>query len=244
MNEKKKWEQEFSLTGDPQLRFLGVKIIARAEVDPKYQRNIRNRIVLKRGNKEAVVHTTVYTRLLGVISLEYQQVELSPEENFFALKSYVAAIAKAGIFPMIDALMQGKGEDLPFGFNQQLRSQMIGALTKVVPKAIENLFFKSVINRPMEWVIERIGLLSKIFPIDLWSVFAGNLHIEVIENLAGDKDLDVLKAVAENVNIPTELLEKLAGSENMDVRTAVAENVNTPVRILEKLAGDKNYWVR
>ena len=55
-----------------------------------------------------------------------------------------------------------------------------------------------------------------------------------LEKLAEDKDENVRKAVAENVNTPVSLLEKLAGDKDEEVRNAAAENENTPTSALEK----------
>ena len=59
--------------------------------------------------------------------------------------------------------------------------------------------------------------------------------------LAGDKDIDVRRLVAENPNTPVAILGRL---KNTAVRDGVAANPNTPIALLERLAGDKNIYIR
>ncbi|HMF34951.1 MAG TPA: hypothetical protein VKK79_26250, partial [Candidatus Lokiarchaeia archaeon] len=108
-----RYEASFPLANDFLLNRAGVEICARTEMDAY---RIRNRIIFRRGEREAVVdcvHTAVSTldpamllsetgdvdeeRLEQVASTEQQQTRLPLAAHFASLKSYVAGIAELGI---------------------------------------------------------------------------------------------------------------------------------------------------
>ncbi len=113
------YEEWFPLLEDPSLHAAGIEVGARVEIDDK--EGVHNRIVFRKGEREATVectHTVVYagpiegmpisafddgiaqTRLSKSDRLHLAQtgghVQLSPWGHFAALKSYVAGIAGAG----------------------------------------------------------------------------------------------------------------------------------------------------
>jgi len=71
-----------------------------------------------------------------------------------------------------------------------------------------------------------------------------NIPVEVLSQLAKDKNSDVRYYVARNPSTPVEVLSQLAEDENSDVRYYVARNPSTPVEVLSQLAVDKNSDVR
>lgn len=68
--------------------------------------------------------------------------------------------------------------------------------------------------------------------------------VEVLNQLASDKDLQIRREVAHNRNTPAEILEKLSGDDKWEVRYEIARNHNTSAAIMEKLCTDKEWRVR
>jgi hypothetical protein len=71
-----------------------------------------------------------------------------------------------------------------------------------------------------------------------------NIPVELLEELAQDKDSDIRELVAQNPNTPVNLLEQLAQDRNESVRKSVANNPNIPIKLLEQLAQYKNELIR
>jgi hypothetical protein len=71
-----------------------------------------------------------------------------------------------------------------------------------------------------------------------------NIPVELLEELARDKDSDIRELVANNPNTPVNLLEQLAQDRNESVRKSVANNPNIPIKLLEQLAQYKNELIR
>lgn len=68
--------------------------------------------------------------------------------------------------------------------------------------------------------------------------------LEILNQLASDKDFEIRREVAHNRNTPAEILEKLSGDDKWEVRYEVARNHNTSNKIMEKLCADKEWRVR
>ncbi|MGF1485623.1 MAG: hypothetical protein ACFBSE_00735, partial [Prochloraceae cyanobacterium] len=65
--------------------------------------------------------------------------------------------------------------------------------------------------------------------------------ISYLESLSCDRDIQVKKCLAENVNSSSILFELAKDSE---LKASVAYNKNTPLSLLEKLANDEKFFVR
>ena len=68
--------------------------------------------------------------------------------------------------------------------------------------------------------------------------------VEVLNQLASDKDFEVRREVAHNRNTPAEILERLSSDDRWEIRYEVAKNHNTSSTIMEKLCTDKEWRVR
>lgn len=66
----------------------------------------------------------------------------------------------------------------------------------------------------------------------------------VLNSLADDNDIRVVRAVAENINTSQETLRRLADSIDIWVRSNVANNPNTPAEVIAMLAEDPSDVVR
>src|SRR5271157_711010 len=185
---------EFPLACDPGLEAAGVTIAA--EVTFSEGDRVYNHIVFRRGNREARVnctHTVIYSGtmedaltlaedgILGDTRTRAEQVHfaragtaaLPPEEHFVALKSYVAALADAGIENLLGRgnPPEWDGRDLglsqPFGFNAAMRSQVVAALRVVAPKAtniiLRNVFAELANIAGPEWLRPRLPLLDGMY---------------------------------------------------------------------------------
>ena len=71
-----------------------------------------------------------------------------------------------------------------------------------------------------------------------------DLPIELVRELAADRDDDVREALAQNPATPAEVLATLAGDRRDDVRESVANNPAVPLEVLAKLAVDTDDDVR
>jgi len=98
--------------------------------------------VFRAGDKEACVecvHVAVYAGPLESLppdaelarSSESHPIKLAPEEHFFALNSYVAGIAEAGLGGMF-ALAREAG-NLSVGFNALMQRQVLTVLSRIAP---------------------------------------------------------------------------------------------------------------
>ncbi len=155
-----RYEACFDLPQDLPLQAARVVICARVDWKGEV---IHNRIVFRKGAKEAAVdctHTIVYAGpASGVMTFASDAdltqndlpelvklartgrlVLLPPWEHFAALKSYVAAIAQEGLLTMVRSANARAGEEgpngtleVPFGFNPAMQGQIFKVLTKVIP---------------------------------------------------------------------------------------------------------------
>ncbi len=195
-----RYEVFFNLNSDPLLMNAGITIGARIdagkpnplgdwETQLEQGRKTRNRIVFKRNNQESLVHC-VHTAIFQMsgedlskvedlderalidraVSSENHEVDLSPEEHFVSLKSFVAGIAEEGIQNMMLASYDSEEINpftLPFGFNDQLQAQIVRALRALAPEATTQLLRDHLISIakqvPGDWYISRLQLFADIF---------------------------------------------------------------------------------
>jgi hypothetical protein len=73
---------------------------------------------------------------------------------------------------------------------------------------------------------------------------ARTTSVNILTQLAQDRDWSVVRAVARNSNTPAGVLARLAKHESQQVRKEVACHPNTPIAILEQLATDLKFSVR
>ncbi len=205
---KFQYRTEFPLSCDPRLTAAGVKIAA--EVMFTKRGEVLNHIVFFKGRREAHInctHTVIYSgtmddaltlaqdgilnkfRTLGEQALFNRAgtAKLPPEEHFVALRSYVAAIAEAGIESLLGAgnPPAWDGHDLgmsqPFGFNAAMRTQVVAALREVAPSAAEailrNVFAELVTTGGPEWFRSRLMLLDGLYFHYLMRNFVNNEFI-------------------------------------------------------------------
>ncbi|MHA1732522.1 MAG: leucine-rich repeat domain-containing protein [Promethearchaeota archaeon] len=181
-----RYEAGFRLRVDPVLDRAGVSVWARVDVTPG---GTRNRVVFKRGASSGgkrgkkrdeveaaveCVHTAVTTisvpaarqltdkKVLDLArSTEFNPVELSPEEHFASLKSYVGGIAELGIGNLMRLAYYSQGgpaarSQQPFGFNTLMQKQVVAALHEVSPGAARRMFTDLILelaeNSPAGWL--------------------------------------------------------------------------------------------
>ncbi len=196
-----RYETGFPLDHDPGLDAAGVRVAARVDFSSKGE--IHNRIVFWRVNQEALVectHTVAYAGPAqdaltlgddslvrdGFLARDVQAmvkraggpVTLPPWEHFAALKSYVAAVAEAGVGNMLRAAWAVDHEkgmrqeevvpvlQLPFGFNSEMQAQVLRAIVDVAPAAGRSLVVEwgceLLDTAPVAWLAEQLGLLNKL----------------------------------------------------------------------------------
>ncbi len=205
---KFQYRAEFPLTCDPRLTAAGVQIAA--EVTFTARGEVVNHIVFFKGRREAHInctHTVIYSgtmddaltlaqdgilsrfRTLGEQALFNRAgtAKLPPEEHFVALRSYVAAIAEAGIESLLGAgnPPAWDGHDLgmsqPFGFNAAMRTQVVAALREVAPTTAEailrNVFAELVTTGGPTWFRSRLMLLDGLYFHYLMRNFVNNEFI-------------------------------------------------------------------
>ncbi len=205
---KYQYRSEFPLSCDPRLTAAGVKIAA--EVTFSTRGEVINHIVFFRDRREAHInctHTVIYSgtmddaltlaqdgilnkfRTLGEQALFNRAgtAKLPPEEHFVALRSYVAAIAEAGIESLLGAgnPPAWDGHDLgmsqPFGFNAAMRTQVVAALREVAPTTTEailrNVFAELVTTGGPAWFRSRLMLLDGLYFHYLMRNFVNNEFI-------------------------------------------------------------------
>ncbi|HMF30282.1 MAG TPA: HEAT repeat domain-containing protein [Candidatus Lokiarchaeia archaeon] len=210
-----RYRADFPLSRDPGLTAAGVKIAAEVTFHPRGK--IYNHIVFSRGHKVAKVnctHTVIYsgkmedaltwaqdTILTNFTTLAEQglfaragTVSLPPEEHFVALKSYVAALAEAGVENLLGGgnPPEWDGRDLglsqPFGFNAAMRAQVVAALRAVAEQAmnalLRNVFAELASTAGAEWFRSRLILLDGIYFHDIMREY-GNLDYTFKTGLSG-----------------------------------------------------------
>ncbi len=186
-----RYEKGFPLDADPELDNAGITIWARVDFQHK---KIQNFIVFKRGDLEASVyctHTVVFSDsaeqiltfaedlILETYRSKHEEeflrktrgpVTLPPQEHFAALLTVVGAVAEVGLSNLILATYQSENfnpENIPFGFNAAMQSQVLRALRVVAPAETERILRKLLVqlahNVPVEWIESRLGLLDDMY---------------------------------------------------------------------------------
>ncbi len=148
----------------------------------------RNRIVFKRAGKESLVkcvHTAIFQfpsegKTMGdwdekalleySRSTEHKEIDLTPEEHFVSLKSFVAGIAEEGIQNMMLASYLSEEVNpftLPFGFNEHLQGQIIRSLRQLAPEITSGLLHDHLIaiakKVPANWFVSRLPLFAQMY---------------------------------------------------------------------------------
>ncbi len=210
-----KYEYFFPLENDPELHHAGVIIGARVEVQGEGSRKlIHNRIVFKREGKEAsvkCVHTAVCslpameaftadeTKIVELAhSTESKPIDLSPEDHFVSLKSYVEGLAALGIRQVIGIAYVNQDiftENLPFGFNSMMQRQIIQALRTIAPSATQALVREFIIGlaegAPADWFNNRLPVIDEIY--DLKEIILTDPQVfEIIDSYTQSLNLRVL----------------------------------------------------
>ncbi len=232
-----KYETFFPLENDPELHHAGVMIGARVEVQGKgNSRQIHNRIVFKREDKESCVncvHTAICSltaaealnadesRIMELArSTESRPVDLAPADHFVSLKSYVEGLAALGIRNVIgiayhdqDAYM----ENLPFGFNGMMQRQIIQALRTIAPSATQALVREFIIGlaegAPADWFNSRLPAIDEIY--NLKEIILSDPRVfEIIDSYTRSLNLRVL-AVCYKKTHPA-ILETITHDPNYD----------------------------
>ncbi|GAB4318642.1 MAG: hypothetical protein Kow0069_21870 [Promethearchaeota archaeon] len=235
------YEECYDLVNDASLREAGVKICAR--VVAKKNRRVRNYIVFRRGGVEATVncvHTAVTTvpvdapvddpaLLEAARSTETHAVDLSPEEHFASLKSYVAGIASFGLGNLLAAsyLQPGIPDPvrLPFGFNEAMQLQVMRAVRAVAPRATERLVCDYLVGLAKEagpaWVVSRLNYLDDLYGVK--EVIFRN--VDAFRRVDGElQSRDFRLVAARNEGTHHEILDYLAGLGDEEVDEALWEN--------------------
>ncbi|GAB4328076.1 MAG: hypothetical protein Kow0069_35170 [Promethearchaeota archaeon] len=206
------YEEEFPITGDPELAAALVRMAAKVVAGPHGGRY--DCIIFKcEGRKGVVDHVDTAACKAFLEEMEHlpeiphalvklariekpRLVKLSPEEHFFVLQSFVAAVAKVGFRTLIGAWLENP--HLPFGSNQVMQAEMIRALREAVPKAA-NYFLADVVldfleDAPPGWIAKNWERLVRT-----WGSFApilkanDKLAERVLKEIPGQGNLlDVL----------------------------------------------------
>lgn len=260
------YEACFPLPNDPPLSEAGLRICARVVVregNPQ-EGNVRNRIVFKAGDREALVecvHTAVYVAEVGDLweidakkvldrarSTERKPVHLPPEEHFASLKSFVAGIAEFGLANVFSASYAEDVDpvELPFGFNNMLQRQIMRALHSVAPGATKPLVFevlsKMVRGMPTDWVVRRMEALEGLFP--LRSILTNYEDFTHLAELLGEEGSALLSTVARFPEVDVKILQYMAKSKVPGMRRAAARNFRLPAQAIADLATDGQAAVR
>ncbi len=185
---KKGWsryEEFYPLGNDADFHQMGVEIGAR--VDWKDER-ISNSIIFRCQVQEARVectHAVIYQgqreevldRANDPLSIPDAEsmlspAQLSPEEHFVALKSYVAGIAEIGIAQLFRASYFSSEYDpasAVVGFNSLMQKQVAEALVKIATVPARNLLQTFLIDlmthAPPAWVEQRLPYLDVTYNI-------------------------------------------------------------------------------
>ncbi len=217
-----RYEAWFSLDNDSINNLINVKIGARVNV---VNGKPHNRIVFKKGNEEAevtCVHTAIRTipaqEALNLKNGKYdllkefartsegRPLNLPPEEHFVALKSYVQGIAEVGLSKMLITSYYSTDynpQNLPFGFNSTMQSQVVACLTKVAPNAVQEIVEKMLYQLARcgnpNWFISRLSLLDDLYyrrgKKDIYDLLFGTLETFIeFDNLLDSEEFRILAA--------------------------------------------------
>ncbi|GAB4331696.1 MAG: hypothetical protein Kow0069_39280 [Promethearchaeota archaeon] len=175
-------EAAFRLENDPELDAAGVVVVARVEVDRLGLGRPKPTIAFRRRDGEEGVVRCVHLALdasaggTGVPRAS-RPLRLSPEEHFVALRSYVAAVAEVGVERLLAdaALASVRGgpvedpDEVGFGFNVEMRHQVVRALSRVAPKAARRLVARHVARlareAPAWWFVDRLWLVHRTYDL-------------------------------------------------------------------------------
>jgi len=261
-------EECFLLPADPELQAAGVVVCARVINDDK---GVRNRITFYNSlSKKASVnctHTAVCDLPLGEAagmlesgkatefakSLEgiSREVDLPPWEHFKALRSYVAGVTDMGISNLMQASYAGGDPgELPFGFNSMMQKQVMKAIGKVAPNALNAVkvkaFWELREGNP-DWLKSRFDLLDVRFKFAEMACKLGDPDFlkEVMRAGGAVSVFNRCPSAAGEVLASNPVLAgQLARDNDWDVRWGVAKNKSTPPAALKQLAGDEDWKVR
>ncbi len=164
------YEECFPLTEDLPLQAIGITICAHVDWEGEDVRNriVFRRSEAEGQQKEAGVectHTIIYAGPTSdaltfvenldtspdnpppiaeeILNRTERPATLPPWEHFAALKSYVAAVADIGVIPLLrqsNAIHANPADDLPFGFNAEMRAQVLRALYTIAPLAMITIY--------------------------------------------------------------------------------------------------------
>ncbi|MHA1734102.1 MAG: hypothetical protein ACTSU5_19340 [Promethearchaeota archaeon] len=288
-----RFEKLFNISAPLSLKSAGMSMIARVDV---ISGRIYNRIILKRGTREYIVqssHTIVKLgeegRLLfsndGFLSeiktfLETQFIggnslpNISPEEAFFSLASFVEGLCVEGISCITPRVSEdaGNGErDLSGALNEILFSQILRGFYELAPDSSYELVKQHVLRVlsevPPEWLVPRFEMLEEnYFLLDFLKNSEEILEVLLskapnysgIEKLVGLDDLkpNLLEILArapkekikmdllDRENLPSSVLEILSRDDSVQIRVKLASRDDLPHRIVIRLGMDKQTSVR
>ncbi len=167
-------ESEFRLLADPQLDDAGIRISARMLITKNI---VKNQIVFKLREKEAKVRCL--QTVISNLALNRDEPAtgnllsrlLTPDEHFFALKSYVMGIIEIGLENLFFASNYNSDEFNPNssagGFNTNILWQIYQALWSLVPilafKMLQKLYKKVLALCPKGWLETHNPLFFKEF---------------------------------------------------------------------------------
>ena len=198
------------------------------------------------------------------------QIKLTPEEHFFALKSFVEYLLERGIQEsIIDVLKLKENEQYNFGFNHLMAAQFIEILFELVPNESKDLFLYLLENFyskfPNNFVIyfednpklvklletlnlspNMIDALANDTHPSIRSLIAkrGDLSQIIMKKLASDNYYMVKKNILQKKDLSNDILDIFSKDNDWQVRLDLASYIYLPVDIIKRLASDENWEVR
>jgi hypothetical protein len=189
-------ERDYDLKNDPRLRSSGIVISAQVSVSSDSvvrnstvyileKEKIKNRILFKRGEEVSYINCvhTVVCRLsqdsLDDIDVDEfgsyipkGEVNIDPEEHFFALCSFVESIAELGILNLMKQSFQSEEQNpitRNFGFNAQMQYQFIKAIRRIDNNLIDDILMEFIDdllrNTPERWLLKNFLFLDEMYHI-------------------------------------------------------------------------------
>ena len=258
-------EQAFDLVNDPELLKAGVEICARMKVN---EFGFDGRIVFRRSwvvstisCTHAVVDQIIFDageekgfRSVSTEGRPALRNQLTPEEHYVALKSYVGYLAEEGILNLLMASFKAEldQEKQEFGANHLMCQQHTRALLDIAPETTANLLELMFINGYSNNVRQthqfcdaffsmletsEISLIVKIMK-------ALKLPESIRQAFSHHLDRKTREEIAQRAYLPTILIRRLAKDRHRRVRMKIAERTELPTRVISKLARDVSYLVR
>ncbi|GAB4324096.1 MAG: hypothetical protein Kow0069_29510 [Promethearchaeota archaeon] len=280
------YEATYSLSNgsDAELDAAGVKIVARVRVEAGGV--TRNQIAFRAGDLEKIVHcvhTAVYVGELSEVSdlsaelladlaqsTENKPIQLTPEEHFASLKSYVAGLAELGLGNAF-RWVYGPGGSLDgLGFNSLLLQQVATAIRSLVPEASKRFFTSVAVEiaraSPPSWLVENIEFLDRalglgdvFLDLTMFRRFCSILGAErlraaavlqpvvataVLLDVARDASPETRAKLALRPELPEAVLSALAHDPVLEIRVAAAKHPAATVNSLRHAAYDPDPRVR